>query len=57
MSPARATTVAREDRHELRNVLSRLTAENLNQDGATASRWKGRISNRYEAKPMQTVDA
>jgi hypothetical protein len=57
MSPGTGATVARQDNHELMNVLSRLLAENLNQDNTTASRRKGRRSNRYEAKPMQTIDA
>jgi hypothetical protein len=57
MSPPRGATVERQDNHELMNVLSRLLAENLNQDNTTASRRKGRRSNRYEAKPMQTIDA
>jgi hypothetical protein len=38
MSPGTGATVARQDNHELMNVLSRLLAENLNQDGATPER-------------------
>jgi hypothetical protein len=44
MSPGTGATVARQDNHELMNVLSRLSAENLNQDGA--------MPERQEIKPV-----